>query len=95
MTLTKARKIESICKNTDLMKSQAVQAFQSLIEILKRKLESGEDVLISRLGKFCVTDKGVRRGKNPQTGNGLILDARKVLTFKCSKVLKENMNGKG
>jgi len=73
-------------KSTDLTKT--------ILKIVKKSLESGEDVLISGFGKFCVNEKNLRRGRNPATGNDLILDARKVVTFKCSSVLKEKLNGK-
>ena len=64
MTLTKNRIIDSIYKNTDLMKSEAAQTFESLLEIVKQSLESGEDVLISGFGKFCVKEKKERKGRN-------------------------------
>jgi integration host factor subunit alpha len=57
-------------------------------------LEDGEDVLISGFGKFCVKDKSKRRGRNPQTGEDLMLDARKVVSFRCSGVLRDKTNGK-
>ena len=57
MTLTKDRIIDSIYKNTDSMKSEAARTFQSLLEIVKQSLESGEDVLISGFGKLCVKEK--------------------------------------
>ena len=95
MALTKANLVDSVYDKSDLQKQKSTSAVESLLEIIKRNLESGEEVLISGFGKFCVKDKGKRRGRNPQTGNGLMLDARKVVAFKCSGVLREKMNGKG
>ena len=66
----------------------------SLLDVIKRTLEEGEDVLISGLGKFCIMEKDKRRGRNPQTGQDLFLDERRVVTFKCSSVLRDKMNGK-
>ena len=94
MTLTKDRIIESIYRNTDFMKSEAAQTFQSLLEIMKQSLESGEDVLISGFGKFCVKEKKERKGRNPHTGNDLMLHKRRVITFKCSGNLREKLNTK-
>ena len=94
MTLTKNRIIESIYKNTDLMKSEAARTFESLLEILKQTLVSGEDVLISGFGKFCVKEKKERKGRNPATGNDMILESRRVVTFKWSGKLKEKLNTK-
>lgn len=74
-------------------KKQSVDIIESLLEIIKRQLENGEDVLISGFGKFCVKKKHKRRGRNPATGRDLILSARKVVTFKCSGKLKNRING--
>ena len=84
MTLNKDLIIDRIRKNTNLKKVESVRTFRSLLEIIKHTLETGEDVLISGFGKFCVKDKDKRKGRNPQTGNDLMLDARRVATFKCS-----------
>jgi integration host factor subunit alpha len=93
MTITKADIIELIYKNSDLKKQESASAVESLLEIIKRTLESREDILISGFGKFCVKGKNKRRGRNPQTGEDMMLDTRRVVTFKCSGVLKEKMNG--
>ena len=93
MTLTKANIIDTIYNNTDLKKPQATRAVESLLEIIKSTLESGEDVLVSRFGKFCVKEKNERRGRNPQTGNNMTLGARKVVTFICSGVLRDKIAG--
>ena len=94
MTLTKDRVIESIYKNTDLMKSDAAQTFQALLEIMKQTLSSGEDILVSGFGKFCVKEKKERKGRNPATADDMILKARRIVTFKWSGKLKEKLNTK-
>jgi integration host factor subunit alpha len=94
MTITKANLIDSIYKQSDLRKQESTSAVESLLRIIKHTLEKGEDVLISGFGKFCVKDKNRRRGRNPHTGNGLMLESRRVVTFKCSKTLRENLNKK-
>jgi len=66
---------------------------ESFIEMIKKTLENGEDVLISGFGKFCVKEKRERKGRNPQTGNDLMLGERRVVTFKCSGRLKNKING--
>jgi len=60
---------------------------------MKRSLESGEDVMISGFGKFCVKEKKERRGRNPSTGEDMVLEPRKVVTFKCSGNLRDRING--
>jgi integration host factor subunit alpha len=74
-------------------KKESVEIIESLLEIIKQQLEEGEDVLISGFGKFCVKEKQKRRGRNPATGTDLILQKRKVVTFKCSGKLKNRING--
>ena len=92
MTLTKVALIEMIQEAHDIPKQKSSQIIETLLEIIKSTLEKGEDVLVSGFGKFCVKKKTSRRGRNPVTGADLQLDARKVVVFKCSGVLRENMN---
>ncbi len=92
MTLTKS---DIVTKMHELgfTKKKSVDIVESLLEIIKGTLEKGEDVLISRFGKFCVREKDKRRGRNPATGSDLILKERRVVTFKCSGKLREKING--
>jgi integration host factor subunit alpha len=92
MTITRASLMKSICDTANLPRQESSSAVESLFEIIKRTLESGEDVMISGFGKFCVKDKKERRGRNPYTGNDLILDARRVVIFKCSNVMRDRIN---
>ena len=92
MTLTKAQIVEMISENNGFTKTQSVDVVETLIEIIKRNLANGDDVLVSGFGKFCVNQKRPRRGRNPATGEELMLDARKVVTFKCSGKLRDAIN---
>jgi integration host factor subunit alpha len=65
---------------------------ETLLEIIKSTLESGQDVMISGFGKFCVNEKKVRKGRNPATGEDMMLAPRKVVTFKCSRLLRNKIN---
>jgi integration host factor subunit alpha len=94
MTLTKAQMIDSIYRQVDLPKIRSVQVVESLLETIKKSLENGEDVLISGFGKFCVKEKRKRRGRNPQTGENLMLAERRVVRFRCSGRLRDKINGK-
>ena len=93
MSLTKSHLADSIQNQLGLPKNQSVLAVESIIEIIKKTLENGEDVLITGFGKFFVKEKRDRRGRNPATGEDLILGARRVVGFKCSGKLREKMNG--
>ncbi len=95
MTVTKVHIINSVSNHLDLSKTKSAQVVESLLDIIKETLESGEDVLISGFGKFCVKEKGKRRGRNPHTGEDLMLTERRVLRFRCSPVLKGKVNGEG
>ena len=95
MALTKADLIDSIYNRLDLPKKKSSQLVDSLLEIIKKTLENGEDVLITGFGKFCVKDKRKRRGRNPHTREDIMLGERRVVTFKCSGVLRDKINGKG
>ena len=92
MTVTKEHLINSVHNYLGMPKNKSVQPVESLLEIIKKTLENGEDVLISGFGKFCVKEKGKRRGRNPQTGDDLTLGARRIVTFQCSGVLKDKIN---
>ena len=94
MTLTKIRIVESIHNEIGIPKNKSTEIVEILIEIVKRTLASGEDVLISGFGKFCVKEKKERKGRNPATGDSLMLEPRKVVTFKCSGKLRDRVNSK-
>jgi integration host factor subunit alpha len=92
MTITKNHIIEKIHENTNLRKTEISRTFQSLMEIMKQTLSSGENILISGFRKFCVKEKNGRRGRNPEAGEDMNLEARRVVTFKCSGKLREKFN---
>ena len=93
MTLTKAHIVESLAEQNGYTKKQSVNMIETLLEIIKRILESGEDVLVSGFGKFCVKEKHERRGRNPATGEDMMLRPRQTVTFKCSGKLRDKING--
>ena len=93
MTLTKAMQIESISDQIGFPKSQSSEIVEILLEFIKNSLESGDDVLISNFGKFRVKEKGERRGRNPATGEDMMLKPRRVVTFNCSGNLRKKLNG--
>jgi integration host factor subunit alpha len=94
MALTKIQIVEAVRNQTDFPKNKSYQIVETLLEIIKDKLASGEDMLISNFGKFCVNQKKERKGRNPATGKDMILEPRRVVTFKCSGKLRDKINGK-
>ena len=95
MSITKAQLADSIHNQLGLPKNQSVQVFESILEIIKKTLGNGEDVMISGFGKFYVKEKRGRRGRNPQTGEDLMLGSRRVVGFKCSGKLRDRINRRG
>jgi integration host factor subunit alpha len=93
MTLTKAQIVEALFAKNIFTKIQSAQIIDTLFELIKQSLQNGEDVLISGFGKFSVKEKGGRKGRNPQTGEHMMLAPRKAVTFKCSGALRAGMNG--
>ena len=91
-TRTKHDIVEQVYNEIGFPKNQSIEIVESLFELIKKTLESGEDVVISGFGKFCVKEKKERKGRNPVTGENLILKPRKVVTFKCSGKLRKRMN---
>jgi len=92
MTLTKEDFVKALVKENIFQKKRSIEIVETMLEIIKFKLASGEDVLVSGFGKFCVREKRERKGRNPATGENMKLAARRVVTFKCSGKLREQIN---
>jgi integration host factor subunit alpha len=92
MALTKETMINDVYNDVGLSKTKSRSAVENLFEIIKSSLVREEDVLVSGFGKFLVRGKSERRGRNPQTSEDLQLRARKVVIFKASGVVKNNIN---
>ncbi len=92
MALTKNELIAKIRHETGFTVKAATEIVEQLMEIIKSTLASGEDVMISGFGKFCVKSKNQRKGRNPATGDDMVLDARQRINFKCSGKLRERIN---
>ena len=91
MALTKIEIVESVQNQTGFTKNRSLEIVETLLEIIKSTLASGDDVMISGFGKFCLNQKKERRGRNPATGEDMMLAPRKIVTFKCSGNLKEKL----
>jgi integration host factor subunit alpha len=88
MALTKSHLIEAIAEKNGFTRKKSTETVETILEIT---LASGDDVLVSGFGKFCVKDKRERRGRNPATGEDMMLAPRRVVTFKCSGKLRDNL----
>ena len=94
MTLTKSQITDAIAEQNGFTQKKSTETVETILELIKSTLASGDGVLISGFGKFCVKEKSERRGRNPQTGQDLMLKSRRVVVFKCSEVLRDRINGK-
>ena len=92
MTLTKGMIVNAISEQNGFAKNKSAEIVETLLETIKKSLESGEDVLVTGFGKFCVKEKRARRGRNPSTGDDLMLRSRRVVTFTCSGKLRDKVN---
>ena len=93
MSLTKAHVINAIADQIGFPMNHSSEIIETLLEIIKKALESGDDVMLSNFGKFCVKEKSQRRGRNPATGESMMLPPKKVVTFRCSGKLRKKING--
>ncbi|MGV7225091.1 MAG: integration host factor subunit alpha [Nitrospinales bacterium] len=94
VTLNKTHIVDSVAVANGYTRNKSFEIVEILLELIKAALESGDDVMISGFGRFCVKEKAKRRGRNPATGKLLVLAPRKVVTFKWSGKLKEKLNTK-
>ena len=92
MALTKTGIVQIVSQETGLSKNRTRHAVETLMEIIKNTLTSGEDVLVTGFGKFCVRAKFQRCGRNPATGEPMVLAPRRVVTFKCAGKLRDRCN---
>ncbi|RJX29938.1 MAG: integration host factor subunit alpha [Desulfarculus sp.] len=95
MTLTKADIVAQVYAQGQLTKAEAATAVETGLGLIKNALALGDEVLVSGFGKWSVRHKAERRGRNPQTGDPLILPPRKVVTFRPSRVLKAKVQAQG
>ena len=93
MALTKVEIVNSIANQIGYTKDYSSEVLEIVLELIKKALESGDDVMISGFGKFCVKEKKERRGRNPSTGEDMMMRSRRVVTFRWSGKLKEKLNG--
>ncbi|MDD2337508.1 MAG: integration host factor subunit alpha [Geobacteraceae bacterium] len=92
--MTKSDMVEKIYEKIGFSKKESAELVEMVFDIIKGTLESGEKIKIAGFGNFVVKEKADRRGRNPQTGEEIVISARKILTFKPSQVLKSAINTK-
>lgn len=90
--MTKADIFKKVQEGLGLSKKESAEMVEAVFAIMKSTLESGESLKISGFGSFIVKQKKDRRGRNPQTGESITIEARRILTFKPSGVLKDQIN---
>ena len=93
MALTKADVVQNLMDQNGYTRTQASDLLETLLELIKTRLASGEDIMVSNFGKFQVREKAQRRGRNPASGESMMLAPRRVVTFQCARKLREMVNG--
>jgi integration host factor subunit alpha len=91
-TLTKAHIVDAVAERNGFARKKSIGTVATVLELVKRSLESGDDVLISGFGKFCVKKKSERKGRNPAIGEDMILVPWNVVTSQCSRKLRKKLN---
>ena len=91
-TLTKVKIIDPVAESNGYTRKESIETVETVLELIKRSLESGEDVLISGFGKFSVKQIAKRKARNPATGEDMVMAPRRVVTFKCSGKLKDRIS---
>jgi len=92
--ITKASMVNTIAETNGYTQKKSAEIVEIILEQIKHSLENGEDVLISGFGKFCVQQKRERRGRNPSTGEEMMMRPRKRIVFRCSGKLRQKINQK-
>jgi integration host factor subunit alpha len=90
--MTKADIVDRIAEKTGFSKKESIELVELVFETMKDTLSDGENLKISGFGNFNVCQKADRRGRNPHTGEEITIEARKILTFKASQMLKQSIN---
>ncbi|MBV5340023.1 MAG: integration host factor subunit alpha [Deltaproteobacteria bacterium] len=90
--MTKADIFEKVQESIGITRKESAEMVEAVFAIIKSTLESGENLKISGFGSFIVKQKADRRGRNPQTGEAITIEARRILTFKPSDLLKDQIN---
>jgi integration host factor subunit alpha len=94
MAITKKELADLIYDKIGISKIESYKIVKSFFDIIKDELIHGNDVMISGFGRWSINKKKARIGRNPKTGGTLTIGARKVITFRGSLTLKEELNGK-
>lgn len=95
MAITKLEIINLLYEHIGRPKTECIRIVESFFNIIKAEFEKGNPVKISGFGKWTVRKKNSRQGRNPQTGKSMTIDARKVVAFKPSNMLRDKVNSGG
>jgi integration host factor subunit alpha len=90
--MTKIEIVTNLYEKLGFSKRECANIVDTLFGIVKKTLSNGENVKISGFGNFIVKEKNARRGRNPQTGQEIQIAKRRVLNFRLSQVLKDEIN---
>lgn len=84
--------IEALATATGLSKADTEKVFNATFDLFKSELEKGNEVSVSGFGKFKISERAARTGRNPATGETIEIKASKSVAFKVGKELKDKLN---
>lgn len=90
--MKKSEMIEAIAKSAEVTKADAEKVFNATFDLFKEELAKGNEVSVSGFGKFKISERAEREGRNPATGETIKIAASKNVGFKAGKELKESVN---
>ncbi len=93
-TLTRAELGDAVHDQIGLSRSESVQLVETVLDKVSDALVRGENVKVSSFGSFILRDKNRRMGRNPKTGEEVPIEPRRVLTFRPSQIMRDQINGK-
>ncbi len=91
--MTKTELASAMAEKSGLSKKEAANALAAFTDVITTALANGEKIIITGFGSFEVTERAGRQGRNPQTGEAMLIQASKAPKFKAGKVLKEAVKG--
>ncbi|GJL92282.1 MAG: integration host factor subunit alpha [Hyphococcus sp.] len=91
-TITRADLTDAVYRSLGISRNESSAFVERILDEVAQTLEKGETVKISSFGTFSVRDKKLRMGRNPKTGEEVPIEPRRVITFRASHVLKDQIN---
>lgn len=84
--------VNAIAEKTEMSRKDSETVLKAFVDVVTEQLKSGDKISMTGFGTFEVTKRGERKGRNPMTGDEMVIPAAAVPKFKAGKALKEEVN---